>query len=157
MFIISIKPSFKKIFTTALCVFIIVFSIATLINDSGTAAASKLLIERTAEENRVAFIEKYKWDINEIPLETATVNIPKEFGDVYREYNKIQKKEGFNLEKYKGKQVTRYSYEVRNYKDNPQFVRANILVYKDKIIGGDICSLKLDGFMHGISQNKNAV
>lgn len=157
MFIISIKPSFKKIFTTALCIFVIVFSVATLVNDSGAATVSKLLVERTAEEARLSYIKKYKWDINEIPVEVAQVTIPKEFGAVYLEYNKLQKKAQFNLEKYKGKQVTRYSYEVKNYKDNEQFVRANLLIYKDKIIGGDICSLKLDGFMHEISNNINAM
>ena len=30
-------------------------------------------------------------------------------------------------------------------------VTANILVYENKIIGGDICSVNLDGFMHGFT------
>ena len=50
---------------------------------------------------------------------------------------------------FRGKTVKRWTYDVTNYPDNRPNVKANILVYDNKIIGGDICSLELDGFMHG--------
>ncbi len=55
------------------------------------------------------------------------------------------------MTKYAGKRCKRYSYSVLNYPEEPEDVRANILVYNGKIIGGDVCSLKLDGFMHGFA------
>ena len=77
------------------------------------------------------------------------MQIPKEFDDVFTNYNAIQKTQGCNLEKYAGKRCKRYTYVVTNYPGQTDNVRANILVYKDKVIGGDVCSLELGGFMHG--------
>ena len=42
--------------------------------------------------------------------------------------------------------------EIENYPGQAEGVRANILVYKNKVIGGDVCSVELDGFMHGFAQ-----
>ena len=81
--------------------------------------------------------------------EVVEVQIPKEFDDVFTNYNAIQKTQGCNLEKYAGKRCKRYTYVVTNYPGQTDNVRANILVYKDRVIGGDVCSLELGGFMHG--------
>ena len=57
-----------------------------------------------------------------------------------------------NLEKYKNKDVTRYTYEITNYPDYDGKVLANIIVYKNKVIGGDICSADVNGFLHGFER-----
>ena len=69
---------------------------------------------------------------------------------MYENYNQVQKAQGCDLSKYGGKKCKRYTYVVKNYPDHPENVRANLLVYKNKLIGGDICSLELDGFLHGL-------
>ena len=43
----------------------------------------------------------------------------------------------------------RYTYKITNYGEGEDTVYANILVYRDKVIGGDICSANVDGFIHG--------
>lgn len=83
-------------------------------------------------------------------IESRQIEIPSEFDDAYEKYNKIQTDSGFDLEKYKGKQATVFSYPVENYPTGEQNVRANLIVVKGKLVGGDICSSKLDGFMHGL-------
>ena len=35
------------------------------------------------------------------------------------------------------------------YKGNKEYIKINVLVCDGKVIGGDVCSVKLDGFMHG--------
>jgi hypothetical protein len=45
------------------------------------------------------------------------------------------------LQNYRGKTVTLYTYNI----DNESVV--NLLIYKHKLIGGDISSLKIDGKM----------
>lgn len=76
--------------------------------------------------------------------------IPETFGDVYQNYNAIQTEQGFDLSKFKGKQVTRSTYSVLNYPEQKEYIRANLLIYNDEIIGGDICSVYAkNGFMHG--------
>ena len=105
-------------------------------------------------EDRVNFIKFFGWEVSPEPIEVVNVLIPKEFGDVYKNYNEIQKKQGLNLEKYKGKEVTRYTYEVTNYPKEKEYVHINLLVYKNKVIGGDVCSIKINGFMHGFTKEE---
>lgn len=86
------------------------------------------------------------WDIDETPLEKAEIDIPLQFDNVYNEYNKLQKQAGFDLTDYMGKRVTRYTFAVKNF-DGVEGVRANVLVYKGKVIGGDLMTVAIDGFM----------
>lgn len=101
-------------------------------------------------QNRVEFLTKLGWQVSADAVEVADVVIPLEFDEVYQNYNQIQQEQGFDLSQYAGYQVKRYSYEVYNHPSGDEFVRANLLVYKEKLVGGDVCSLRLDGFMHGL-------
>lgn len=102
-------------------------------------------------QDRIELIEGFGWQIEEEPLEFMEVQIPEEFDEVYAKYNEIQLKQGMDLKKYAGKRAMRYSYQVKNYPTGEAGVIANILIYKDKLIGGDVCSPQLNGFMHGLS------
>ncbi|MCR2025614.1 DUF4830 domain-containing protein [Anaerotruncus colihominis] len=119
---------------------------------SPVRADSEVKVAKVAaktEEQRVDFLESFGWQVEPEADEVVEVQIPKEFDDVFTNYNTIQKTQGCNLEKYAGKRCKRYTYIVTNYPGQTDNVRANILVYKDKVIGGDVCSLELGGFMHG--------
>ena len=104
------------------------------------------------ESDILAFISGCGWQVDEEPIEIREVVIPEAFDDVYNQYNQIQLKQGYNLEKYAGQRVKRWSYIIRNYPEtSPEddYIRINVLVSDDRVIGGDVCSVKLDGFMHG--------
>lgn len=77
-----------------------------------------------------------------------TFTIPNEFNLVYNNYNEIQKEAGYNLLPYKGKKCIMYTYEIYNHPFGK--CNANIIVYKGEIIGGDISSVSLNGFMTGL-------
>ncbi|MGM9551827.1 MAG: DUF4830 domain-containing protein [Clostridia bacterium] len=77
-----------------------------------------------------------------------TFTIPKEFDMVYNNYNEIQKEAGFDLENFKGKECVMYTYEIYNHPFGK--CNANIIMYKNEIIGGDISSVSIDGFMTGL-------
>ena len=68
-------------------------------------------------------------------------------------YNDLQKSQGFDLEEYAGKTVERYTFRLNNYPEVKSEVFANVLVFNGKIIGGDICTAALDGFMQGFDAN----
>ena len=111
------------------------------------------------ESDILAFVSGCGWQVDEEPIEVREVVIPEIFDDVYNQYNQIQLEQGYNLEKYAGQRVKRWSYVIRNYPEtSPEddYIRINILVSDDRVIGGDVCSVKLDGFMHGfyIPNNK---
>ena len=102
-------------------------------------------------EDRLRFIHSFGWEVNEEPAEIMEVIIPSKFDEVYETYNSIQKKQGLDLKSVAGKRCRRFSYEVTNYPGAQGAVRINLLIYKNKIIGGDVCSLEADGFIHGFS------
>lgn len=108
----------------------------------------------SSNEDRIEFLKKYGWEVESEPREIAEVDIPANFDAVYEKYNQLQIGEGLDLEKYKGKSVKRYTYLVSNY-DYEGTVLANLLIYKDRVIGGDICSARLDGFVHGFTKGNN--
>ena len=60
-------------------------------------------------------------------------------------------KQGFDLEKYAGKRVKRYTYEVFNYPTGESGVQVNLLVCKNTVVGGEVLSPQLDGFLHGLA------
>lgn len=103
------------------------------------------------EQDRLLFIHGFGIEVDPQPVEEFTTNIPKSFDSVYEEYNNIQKAQGLDLSKYKGKKVTRYTYSVTNYpKDTsgePSQVYLNLIVYKKRVIGGDISSPDGGGFV----------
>ncbi len=157
MFIVSMKMTRKKI-VAALSVLLAVgvaFTVFFLLkvrrqmSHKITAKITDLNAENN--EQRIRYLKSFGWEVSEEPTEIVEVAIPTEFNDVYEKYNIIQKKQGFDLSPYRGKTVKRWTYDVKNYPDNKPYVKANLLVFENKIIGGDICSLELDGFMHGFN------
>ncbi len=103
-------------------------------------------------EDRVEFLSQFGWEVDDDPLETVEVVIPTEFDTVFASYNEIQKAQGLDLGKYKKKTVTRYTYEVKNYEGYSGTVHANVIVYRNRVIGGDICTADMDGFIHGFEK-----
>jgi hypothetical protein len=101
-------------------------------------------------EQRVRLLTDLGWQVSPKPVEEQTVVIPREFTDIYEEYNDLQISQGFDLKKYGGLEATRYTYEVENYPDCADRVYADMIVYKGKLIAGDVQSSALDGFMRGL-------
>ncbi|MBQ1375879.1 MAG: DUF4830 domain-containing protein [Clostridia bacterium] len=98
-------------------------------------------------EQRVFYLESMGFLVNPDPVETEEVTIPDEFGDVYTRYNELQREAGFDLKPYRGEVCVRYTYQIHNFDEAEYTVYANLLTFEDRIIGGDICSRELDGFM----------
>ena len=71
--------------------------------------------------------------------------MPENFDRVISGYNEIQKSQGLDLERYKNKKVTRYTYEADDYNGKEAFV--NIVVYKGTVIACDVSSTDPDGFI----------
>ena len=82
------------------------------------------------------------------PVEMREVLIPAEFDDVYLRYNEVQRAQGMDLAPYAGKTCSQWIYRVTNYPSEEE-VRAALLVLDGKIIGGDLSSTALGGFLCG--------
>jgi hypothetical protein len=155
MFVYTLKASSIKFFAAILLAVAVLVTIVAVIPDlevAGEVAAVTIKYsDIDTEEERTAFLKQFGYEIKETPIEAKEVTVPEQFDSVYEKYNDIQKAQGLNLSNYKGKTVVKYTYEVSNY-DYKGTVLATILVYKDKIIAGDICSADGTGFMHGFEK-----
>lgn len=98
------------------------------------------------------FLSQFGWQVEDAPTEEVKVTLPDEFDKIFTAYNEMQRRQGLNLSKYKRKDVTRYTYEVTNYDGYSGKVYANVLVYRGRVIGGDICSADTAGFIHGFEK-----
>lgn len=107
------------------------------------------------EEGEItAFLNSVGYEVSERPIEREEIRIPKPLDLVFESYNRIQKKSGFDLKPYEGREGIRYTYEVKNYPGGIDGVRANVIVIGGEIVGGDICTVRIDGFMHGLREGK---
>lgn len=102
-----------------------------------------LAVNAAVNDERVEFITSLGVEVDNENYTVKSVVIPQQFNDVYIQYNSLQKQAGYDLEKYVGKTVTQYTYCFKESETK----RVNLLVYKQKIIGGDISSVRLDGQM----------
>lgn len=100
----------------------------------------------------VNFLAQFGWTVDGGKPESEKVTIPAEFDKVFAAYNEIQKTQGLDLSKYKKKELTRYTFEVTNYNGYDGKVIANVLVYRNRVVGGDICSADVSGFVHGFEK-----
>ena len=67
----------------------------------------------------------------------------------------IQKQQGFDLSRYRGKVCRKYVYALPGYPGGVEDARITLLIYKDRVIGGDISSPSADGFMHGFDASSS--
>lgn len=101
-------------------------------------------------KDQVEFLQSFGYTAEEDPVLIEEVVIPTEFDAQYDQYNELQKISGFDLSKHKGRYVKKYTYKIKNYPDFTGAVVANLLIYKGKVIGGDVSSAELNGFTHGL-------
>ncbi len=104
------------------------------------------------QEGRIAFAGQFGWEVAAQSEEADEVIIPAVFDKTYAGYNAVQQAQGLNLEKYKGKTAERYVYQILNYPDYSGQVYLTLLVYNGKVIGGDVASPAMDGFLHGFEK-----
>ena len=103
-------------------------------------------------EDRINFLKQFGWEVEAQPIKEQQVTIPKEFDKVFAAYNEIQRKQGLDLASFKKKSVMRYTYVVTNYPEYEGEVYVNLLIYRNTVIGGDICSADVNGFVHGFER-----
>ena len=160
MFVYSFKASTLKFFgvigiSIALLI-ALVFLIPTYSKNTTAEIAlfnENISFDKVKDASDVKeFLSQYGWEVENSPLEECEITIPKEFDKVMTSYNEIQKQQGLDLSKYKKKKVTRYTYEITNYDGYEGTVYANILVYRNRVIGGDVCSADVKGFIHGFQK-----
>ena len=148
MFILSAKLTRSKLLTFGLICACLAVVLIVSIPQSETASTKTQDKRGETNEQRVEYLKGFGWELSNEPTECTEVVIPKKFDETYESYNLLQQTQGFDLSRYKGKKVMRYTYEITNYPTSAENVFATLLVCDKKIIGGDVSSTSLGGFMH---------
>ena len=162
MFIYSLRASTIKFFAVVCVALVTLITLIAFIPnfDGGSVSAATgndvtYNFEKIkTNEDRVKFLSQFGWQVNQDPIETSEVTIPSSFDRVFASYNEIQKQQGLDLTKYKNKEVMRYTYEITNYQGYEGTVYVTVIVYRNKVIGGDVCSADVKGFIHGFAKKQ---
>lgn len=154
MFILTMKTSKKKLMIIPIVVFIMALIIIMIFygksenNNYAICPIGKYSVSATNNNERIEFLSQFGWKVEPEPIEICNIRIPSTFNSVYENYNSIQKEQGLDLVDYMGKNCERYTYKVLNYPNCSGAVYADLLIYNGIVIGGDVCSEELGGFMH---------
>lgn len=148
MMVMTAKVDFKKTIAVVALAFMVVLG-AVLLLGGGKKTSATSAPAPSANDGRVQFLKDFGWEVNATPKESGQVKVPDESSKVFERYNALQLSQGYSLKDYAGKKVMRYVYEVTNYPGATEPVYATLLVYKNKIIGGDITDTAVKGKIHG--------
>ncbi len=151
MFVLSLKPKLEskktKVLVAVVAVLVcalLAFGCVTLFSyyppetvycegygEYSTLAATDAQVE--------AFVEQF-YEVEELySLQEAYV--PIEFNEKYTRYNDLQKKQGFDLEPYKGEKCKLYMYSLSDFPMEDEKSYMSVMVYRERVIGADISTL----------------
>ena len=104
------------------------------------------VITAATNEERVAYLEALGWQVEPQPIETLDLQLPEKLEGEWDAYAKLQKGQGLPFSEFAGQAVKRYTYTVTNYPEIPQGAQANLYLWGDQIIGGDVIFTGQGGF-----------
>lgn len=146
MMILTAKVDLKKIMLILAGVAAAVLALILLLGGRDPAQTAAMA---GSNDTRVQFLQGFGWEVKPSPKESGGVRIPEQSSAVFERYNMLQKSQGYDLSDYAGKKVVRYVYEITNYPGAAEPVYATVLMYRNRIIGGDITDTAPGGRIHG--------
>ena len=130
------------------CVFAVLAFALTL---GGRAVAASAEVKNIKDnDDRLAYLSGLGWQTSSQPIATEELLIPEEFDESYTGYLQLQADQGFDLTQYKGRRVKRYTYQLTNYPTQDEPVQIALLIYKNRVVGGQIQSAS-GSFLHGLA------
>ena len=125
MFIYALRATTLKLFGIVLLAAVLLVSLAVMIPVYGNEPLATVAEEKEitytkikTNDDRLNFLKQFGWEVQDTP-EEEEVRLPSEFDRVFASYNEIQKRQAY----------------------------ATVIVYKNRVIGGDLCSPGRDGFV----------
>lgn len=106
-------------------------------------------VDASKASERIEYLSSLGWEVDAESEECETITLPESFDGVLSDYAAMQSEQGFDFSSCCGCECERYTYIVTNY-PNDGTVYAVLFVKGKSVIGGDIHSAEIGGFMHGI-------
>ncbi len=158
MFICAVRGATVRFLGLIALTFCLVFGVVIYADSGVTVDRGDRAVETISyskvktDEERLQFLKSLGWETTGEVVEEVAFTLPSTFDRVLLGYNEIQKNQGLDLSRYRKKKVTRYTYEITNYEGYEGKVFANLIVYRGKVIAGDICSGDPMGFVTGLEK-----
>ena len=121
MFIITAKCSKRRV-VKILLIFALLLSLFLALRACRHSSPPPVIAAGTNEE-RIAYLASLGWEVNDQPIETLSVTLGETLEEPYLSYNDLQLSQGFDLTRYCGQTLSRYTYVVTNYPDASRSVR----------------------------------
>ena len=148
MFTKCLKLTKKSAVIFIIIVAAIMLAAVMLRSSPGCSFGVSELINVTSTEGRIKYLTELGWEADVSTEECKTVLIPKKFEGVMLSYSKLQTEQGYDFASFGGLECRQYTYVVTNYPNSDGTVYATLYVKGGHVIGGDIHSANIDGFMH---------
>lgn len=154
MFIVTARLPKKRLLAgcvTLLCCCAVVIT-AVILSSGGKAVSASAEVKGVRDnDDRVSYLTQLGWIVSPEPVSTEELLIPSQFDESYSSYLELQSSQGFDLSRYCGKRVKRYTYEIKNYPTGESGIQISLLVCKKTVIGGEVLSPSAGGFLHGLT------
>lgn len=115
---------------------------------SGIGGGGRQKVE--TPEDAAAFLQELGWEVDTGAVTVQVTVLPREFDAMFNAYNQLQKEQGYDLTQQAGEEITVYLFPVTNYPNAQGDVIACVMTCKCRVVGGDIHSAQMDGFMHAL-------
>lgn len=149
MFIWTAKIDRRKVGVVLAAALCVSAAAVALLGARGAAASASVSPKGVkTEEDRVAYLAEWGWQTSPQAVLVEELELPKEFGEEYSQYLDLQTSQGFDLAKYAGQRIRRYTYEILNYPTGETGVVAHLLVRRNRVIGGEVLG---GSFLHGLA------
>ena len=149
MFVCSFKLSALKIIAAFMVCIAGGVAVISLLPDAGyTMNVNKTLVgnevslsDISTNADCVKMLSSFGIEVFDKPLQSGNVTVPETFDAAFEKYNDLQKSQGFDLDKYRGKKIKRYTYKAQKLggKVPERDCYVTVLVYRKKVIGADMC------------------
>ena len=159
MFIYTARIPKKRLLAggiTLLCCLAVVLTAVLLLSGSRAASAGAEVRGIRDNDDRISFLTGLGWEVSDTPIAAEELLVPAKFDENYADYLALQAQQGFDLTKYCGKKIQRYTYEVTNHPSGESGVQISLLIYRSTVIGGEVVSPSA-GFLHGLVYPQAAV
>lgn len=139
MFICSVKATTLRFFG------ILLLSVSVLVGMTVFYTAEEPVLSGTevrydgmyTETDRRDFLASVGYRATGDAKSTVEYTMPPTLDAVLLGYNELQKEQGFDLEKYTGRTLTRYTYELEG-EEGKEKQYATLLVYRDRVVGAEL-------------------
>ena len=130
-------------------VLIVALALSALVLARGARGRLSLPFRVETTEGRQAYLHALGWEIDPASEDVRETSVPEALDEMMKDYNTMQREQGFDLTPYLGKPVTVVTYTLADESAEAGAL-VTLWICDGVVIAGDVHTTAMDGYMHGI-------